>query len=596
MTILSRDDARKLRSERAFVRRIRWSFFSTIVLVLLAGAQAWAAPRDKAALKKIDEALTVHYLNMDFDAAEGVLVGTIRACEDKCSGAVIAKAWMYIGIVKGAGRNDLVAAKDAFTKAVAADPNVQLDEQVAPDPVKAVFAKVKGGGGGGAVAAPAGGGGGGFTCTPAPGTEVETRRPIPVSCEADMDLKGAKLHYKAFGGNWTTLKMEPNAGMYRATIPCAATQSTGKLRLYAEGVDADNDVAAKFGTKDNPKTIEIVSETSAEPPAFPDEEPPARCGIETMAAGDSGGACGSWGGKCGPNNCCDSGLACSNGTCEASQCETDNDCKNGGTCDKGKCTGGEEGESGPAAPYKKNWIGLHFGLDLASVSSDNACARESRDDHFACFLANGSTYEGIPNPHGAGSISGGFAPSTMRVMASFERLFGAIGLQARIGFAFNGGMQAKGGTAFFPLHAEVRGKYWVLGSSAFSKKGIRPWIHLGGGMAQVDAVITNVDVADCGPGTVITPAGPVQYNYSPQCTQPNPPKLAKPGVVPQPTEAVKKTVTAQKQLGTSFITVGGGLMYAIGPNHGPVLNLNLMLPVPSIGFVIEPSLGYEVGF
>jgi hypothetical protein len=608
MPSLSRDAGRPL-SRPALAWCIRALLLAAMATVSLVATTASAAPRDKAALKKIDEALTTHYLNMDFDAAEGVLVGTIRACEDKCSGSVIAKAWMYVGIVKGAGRNDLGAALDAFKKAIAADPGVQLDDQVATEQVKATFAKAKGGGGGGGGAVttptPSGGGGEGFTCTPVPGTEVETRRPIPVSCEADADLKGAKLHFKAFGGQWTTLKMEPNAGVYRAMIPCSATQSTGKLRIYVEGLDNDNDVAVKLGSKDNPKVIEVVSETTAEPPAYPDEEPPARCGIGE-GDGGSGGACGGWGGKCGPNNCCETGLACVAGTCEASQCESDSDCKNGGTCEKGKCTGGEGGEGegdGKSAPYKKNWIGLHFGLDLASISTDKACAPDSRtNDNFACFLPNGTTYAGFPRATGAGTISGGFTPSTMRVMASFERLFGSIGLQARLGFAFNGGQQPKGGTAFFPLHAEARVKWWVLGTSQFSKKGLRPWLHLGGGMAQIDAVVKDVEIADCGSNTTTTTAQ--SFPFSQECMTSRTPVRSSPipARTPNPAggytgpDALKRSVTAQKQLGTSFIAIGGGVMFAIGPNHGPVLNLNFMLPVPSVGFVIEPSLGYEIGF
>jgi hypothetical protein len=581
---------------------MRLSLLATVVFVLLTGNLASAAPRDKAALKKIDEALTTHYLNMDFDAAEGVLVGTVRACEDKCSGAVIAKAWMYVGIVKGAGRNDLGAALDAFKKAIAADPGVQLDEQVATEQVKAVFAKAKGGGGGGGGSKPppepSGGGGGtataggaGMTCTPEAGLEVETRRPIPVSCEAEMDLKTVKVHFKAFGGQWTTLKMEMVGGVHHATIPCAATQSTGKLRFYVEGLDEDNEATAKFGTKENPKVLEIVSETTADPPVFPGEEPPQRCGIgDSDTGGGGGGACGGWGEKCGADGCCKSGMTCgSDGTCESARCESDADCKNGATCDNGKCTGGE-GDGDKKMPYKKNYVGLHFALDLASISSDQACSQDSRkNDNFACFYANNSTYEGFANPHGAGTISGGFAPSTMRVMLSFERLFGMIGLQARLGYAFNGGQQPKGGTAFFPLHAEVRAKFWVAGTSQFSKKGLRPWLHVGGGMAQIDAVVTNVDIADCGP---FVQGGSVQA----ACLNANPPQLARPGQSPTGAQARKLTLTAQKQLGTSFIAIGGGIMYAIGPNHGPVLNLNLMLPVPSTGFVIEPSLGYEFGF
>jgi hypothetical protein len=207
-------------------------------------------------------------------------------------------------------------------------------------------------------------------------------------------------------------------------------------------------------------------------------------------------------------------------------------------------------------------------------------------------LANGSTYEGVPNPQGAGSISFGVTPATIPIMLTFEHLFGSIGVQARVGYALNGGMQPKGGTAFFPLHAEVRGKYWVNGTSAFSKKGLRPWVHLGGGMAQVDAVINGVDIADCGPGTI----GGSQYGFSSTCVQSPKPAIAPAGQPPSGNQAVKRTVTAQKQLGNIFLALGGGLMYAIGPNHGPVFNLNLMVPLPSTGFVIEPSLGYEFGF
>ncbi|HEX3871398.1 MAG TPA: hypothetical protein VHV77_13225, partial [Pirellulales bacterium] len=59
--------------------------------------------RDNAASKKIDEAINEHYLATDFDKAEGVLTGTINACGEKCSPGVIAKAWMYVGIVRGSG-------------------------------------------------------------------------------------------------------------------------------------------------------------------------------------------------------------------------------------------------------------------------------------------------------------------------------------------------------------------------------------------------------------------------------------------------------------------------------------------------------------
>src|SRR5262245_5833762 len=106
----------------AIVRRLALTFFS-LVFLLVAGT-ASAAPRDKAAQKKIEEAIYTHFLNTDFDAAEGLLLGTVRACEDKCSPSVVAKAWMYVGIIRGSGRNDIPGAQEAFSTALAADPAV----------------------------------------------------------------------------------------------------------------------------------------------------------------------------------------------------------------------------------------------------------------------------------------------------------------------------------------------------------------------------------------------------------------------------------------------------------------------------------------
>ena len=87
--------------------------------------------RDNAASKKIDEAINEHYLATDFDKAEAVLTGTINACGEKCSPAVIARAWMYVGIVRGSGKNDQAGAKEAFQKALSTDPTVKLDTQLA---------------------------------------------------------------------------------------------------------------------------------------------------------------------------------------------------------------------------------------------------------------------------------------------------------------------------------------------------------------------------------------------------------------------------------------------------------------------------------
>jgi hypothetical protein len=532
--------------------------------LVVASSIALAAPRDKAAQKKIEEAIYTDFLNTDFDGAEGLLLGTIRACEDKCSPGLVAKAWMYVGVIRGSGRNDISGASEAFTTAIGIDPSVALDNEIATDPVKAAFAKVKAGGAAPAATAstpPAAAGGGSFTCAPAP-TELQTRRPFPLQCEADDKVAAVQLHFKSASGGWQSVKMELHEGSFRGMIPCSATQGAGSLSYYAEGLNSDGDAVAQYGSDDAPKSVDVVAETTADPATYPDEQPPARCAIGEGGTAPplSGGACGGLDAACGADDCCEEGLACNEGVCEQ-----------------------ESGKKKKSGDYPKNWVGLHFGFDVASLSSPGACTANARkSDNFVCFDGS-KTFAGTVSNGAPGKIDGGFTFATMRVMASYERLIGAFGLEGRLGFAFNGGKTPSGGSAFLPVHVEARAKWWLRGTAAFSKPGFRPWLHVGGGIAQVDAKV-NVDVVDC------TPAADPKIMQLGECIAAGNPHDAR------SFHGQIQSLQATKQLGQAFATVGGGVMYAVAKNHGAVLNLNLMVPFPSAGFVVEPSIGYVYGF
>src|SRR5207342_2809083 len=79
---------------------------------------------------------------------------------------------------------------------------------------------------------------------------------------------------------------------------------------------------------------------------------------------------------------------------------------------------------------------------------------------------------------------------------SYEHIFGSFGLEARAGYAFRGGPQPTGGKAFLPVRAELRGKFWPLGANA-PAFAFRPYLHLGAGLAQVDAMVHDVSIVDC---------------------------------------------------------------------------------------------------
>jgi hypothetical protein len=293
-----------------------------------------------------------------------------------------------------------------------------------------------------------------------------------------------------------------------------------------------------------------------------------------------------WGAPCDQSIECDVGLLCLQGdagrTCEtAPSCDATSDCPGGAVCVSGTCDVSETADDGPTGPYKKNWFGLHVGLDLAFLSGDAVCSQDSQqNDGYSCFYgdADRTQFTGPAYPAAAGKINGGTAPGTIRILASYERAFSSsIGAEARLGFAFNGGPTPTGGAAFLPIHGEARLKYW-FGRNAYARKGIRPYVFLGGGMAQVDAKLL-VRVGDC--------SAYMDQAVRDACGR------GDPNAAPTSNDIVG--VDAYKKLGQGFATLGGGAMYAFGASHGLVVNLNFMYMFPSSGPVLEPSLGYSLG-
>ncbi len=110
------------------------------LLALSSVAQAENYTRDRAAQRMLDRALNDHYLKTEFDEAERILVGTVQACEDKCSPNMLARLWMYTGIVRGTGKSDRAGALEAFRNALASDRNIELDADLAQDETRDAFA------------------------------------------------------------------------------------------------------------------------------------------------------------------------------------------------------------------------------------------------------------------------------------------------------------------------------------------------------------------------------------------------------------------------------------------------------------------------
>src|SRR5688572_28522352 len=120
------------------IQKVFTSCLSTLLFCFVVTAQA-APPNDKQANVQIDNAINTHYASADINTAEKKLLDLIKACGTTCSRTVVGRAWMYVGIVRGSGRDDVAGAQEAFRQAKAADPAVKLDDLFATDLVKRVF-------------------------------------------------------------------------------------------------------------------------------------------------------------------------------------------------------------------------------------------------------------------------------------------------------------------------------------------------------------------------------------------------------------------------------------------------------------------------
>lgn len=628
-----------------------------VALVATTAAEAHAQGRlDGPAQGKIDEAINVHYLATDFRKAEELLSGTINACGNQCSAPIIAKAWMYIGIIRGAGNSDLRGAKEAFRNALGVHSGVALDNDLATPEVQAAFAEARGQ----APASPAAP----VTLPPAPEEpaapppppppvnlppmqcepkvqEVQTRRPVPVSCTSQYPgvVKGA-LYYKAFGEpSFGRVPMKRVGNAWQAEVPCSATNMGTNVSWYVEVSDAKGARLDGYGTADGPVDIMLNDATTEAPPHFAGQPAPNRCadladcppemlgtpacpGTEKPGATSTAGGKG-WGDACEEHTECQSGLACLGGSCEtAPSCSADADCDDGhcdmttGTCAYGEAES-DSSSSGPVGKGPKNMVSLTLGMDFASVSGSAVCD-PAKSPSFACYYAD--------EPYHLATTADGTSPTQYNAAdGSVRDRYWDGGTAAGIGFGpirillaydmmllekMSGGVNA--GVAISPipgaglaLHADVHGKYWFSGNA----KGLRPFVGLGLGYGPVDSM-TTVQVVE----TAYEDSGFRRQQPNAQATSPartgaaglangtafatdlclTPDKLPQ-GAATLQNEFCQLPVQAGTTFGSAFVALGVGAWFNLG-GHGPQLELYGKILLPDSGISLQPALSYVYGF
>jgi hypothetical protein len=208
-----------------------------------------------------------------------------------------------------------------------------------------------------------------------------------------------------------------------------------------------------------------------------------------------------------------------------------------------------------------NWISLAFQQDLLSFKDTTGVCTGAAQ--YQCFLQGKSVTD--PIYRGAGNqLKGGVGFATRRVLIGYDRVLGEnITLGAKLGFAFGGSPKATtgNGTAFLPLHAELRASYW-FGKAPFASDGLRGYAGAAFGVGEVDAHVTVEYFAanDDGSNT-----------------------------------GAKGKLDAWRKTGNTIAGLHGGLAYGFSKQHQLFLELRVlqMLGATAIGGAV--NVGYAYG-
>lgn len=545
---------------------------------------AVAAPKDAQAQKAYRQALEDEYLMTNFDDAEKRLRAALDACgASGCAPSVKAKLYLGLGIVLAGGKGQPEAGRDAFAKALELDPAATPDPDFASSDVKKAFDEAK------AAAKKAGSSTSSSSSSSSsaasplellPVPEQRANVPVPVHV-TPSEASGKKItrvvmfYRGSSGGAVKELELDKSGRSYRGNVPCKAVAKKGQAELWFEGRDGRNKVVARLGGPNEPEIVQIVDELSGKPPSWPGFAPPDPC--------EGGGVdeAGSSRMQCVDTGDCPDGEVCSSFQCVKRAASSSDD--DGAKDEADEVTETDVDEPDDESKARKNWISLWFAPDLAMIQGTEVCSTAGQtNEKYVCLRSDESRYAGVPTPGQGNNVNFGFGLGTMRVGLAYERVITeGLTLGARVGYAVGG--TSAGGASFLPVHAEGRLGY-TLGNNPFTGPGVRPWLFIAGGLAQVDVPV-EVQVVEDG----VACGADDPSNFSSPCTQ------ATSGETDVPEQRIQ-TLTAVKQAGLGFAGAGAGVSFVPVDLLAISLGLKFSMTVPVVIPVLSPEISIGMGF
>lgn len=546
-----------------YARFLTFAGVTGAVVLGVSSVSGAGAPKDGEALGLVKKAIYNDYLGTKFADAEKKLKQAIKICTPApaCSAAVRAQVFTNLGVVYIGGMNKTDEGKAQFVEALKQDPGTTLDADLVSPEIQAAFDEAKKGGGaahgapheapapepstGPATPSKPAAGSGDLVHTPP--TEDATLTPLPLYAELPAGTTAARmqLSYKPFGAiEWKSMAMKPMGKGFGVEIACVEIGSAqGALAYFIQAFDSDSNLVSWSGTRNAPNKVAIKTSLDGEQPHLPGQPAPARCP-------DTG-------------DCPPEFPGCKSNKTDEPVCEEGTECKT----------------PPPESDAKKNWLSLAVQMDFLVIpGSTEVCVGA---DNYNCYTGN-TYYQGLPyvgsDPTKTGdTINTGMVPATLRVLLGYDRAVSNFTFGARVGVAFLGGPPAPNGRAFLPFHGEARVAYW-FGHDPFARTGVRPYIVIDGGVAEVDgkgkANVFNGCPTDTMSCTTTNPPGGYSYDYQ---------------------HHIITSYDAWQKAGTGFVGGGLGILFAPSPRMGPFLELKYMELLGATAPALNLQLGYALG-
>jgi len=210
---------------------------------------------------------------------------------------------------------------------------------------------------------------------------------------------------------------------------------------------------------------------------------------------------------------------------------------------------------------RRHYLGLQVAVDVVHLSSTQAvCAG---NDAYDCYTASGDEFAGVPDPDRGNSVAGGLSTGPGRLLLDYHHLWSdRVGVEARAGFvAFE---RSRGA---LPVHLELGTNYWISRPTRRS----RAYVGASVGLAAFDTTIRTT-VVDC--ATSAFPEG------DPNCS----------------TAGTDVMLDAVRRAGKGFVGATFGAFLHVKGGSGFVLRDAVYVTFPATTVVMEPSLGYAVGW